>query len=114
MNCDRYSELISADIDGELGELETSELRSHLDECPGCREKQGLLSRQNEALMGCRMPHCPDRLRESIHKKLGFGQPKRSTVAYSPYHMRTLARVPEPAAKPAPKQVWVMGPMGRA
>lgn len=36
MTCDRYRELISADLDGELDDAAASELDGHLQECPGC------------------------------------------------------------------------------
>ena len=37
MNCEKYQELISAFIDGELTAEESINLQNHLDQCPACR-----------------------------------------------------------------------------
>ncbi|MBN2225990.1 MAG: zf-HC2 domain-containing protein [candidate division Zixibacteria bacterium] len=37
MRCDKYKEMLSARLDGELTEFETWELDSHLATCPDCR-----------------------------------------------------------------------------
>ncbi len=37
MNCDKYLDLISARLDGELTALEEAALTAHLRECPACR-----------------------------------------------------------------------------
>lgn len=37
MNCDKYLELLSARLDGELTESEERELEAHLESCPACR-----------------------------------------------------------------------------
>lgn len=47
MNCEQYTDLISARLDGELSDKETARLDAHLAECPRCRE----LLRELEEMM---------------------------------------------------------------
>jgi predicted anti-sigma-YlaC factor YlaD len=38
LECERMREAVSAQLDGELSELEAIRLRTHLDDCESCRE----------------------------------------------------------------------------
>lgn len=44
MNCDKYLELLSARLDGELSEPEERELEAHLASCPACRAASAQLA----------------------------------------------------------------------
>ena len=42
--CEKYQEMISAMLDGELGPAESEQLIEHMSSCAGCREFYELLS----------------------------------------------------------------------
>ena len=50
LNCDRIREAISAQLDGELSELESARLRTHLDRCESCRDFEVSTRLASEAL----------------------------------------------------------------
>jgi anti-sigma factor RsiW len=43
MTCERFEELLSAYLEGELAAAERAEVESHLAACPGCAELAGLM-----------------------------------------------------------------------
>ena len=43
MTCERFEELLSAYLEGELAAAERAEVESHLAVCPGCAELAGLM-----------------------------------------------------------------------
>jgi predicted anti-sigma-YlaC factor YlaD len=45
MHCAETRELVSLELDGELSELESARLQSHLQHCAGCRELRAELGR---------------------------------------------------------------------
>jgi anti-sigma factor RsiW len=58
VNCEKYQELISAFIDGELSISEETELKAHIDDCPECRktldeikELRALMEKDRPAVM---------------------------------------------------------------
>src|SRR5918911_2166684 len=50
LDCDRIREAISAQLDGELSELDAVRLRTHLDRCESCREFEASARFATEAL----------------------------------------------------------------
>ena len=48
-HCQRYEALISAAVDGELGQAQRAELMEHLAACPACREVYGEMMAMHEA-----------------------------------------------------------------
>jgi anti-sigma factor RsiW len=50
LECERMREAVSAQLDGELSELEAIRLRTHLDSCEGCREFEASASFSTTAL----------------------------------------------------------------
>jgi hypothetical protein len=50
MNCERIEELLSAFLEGELGQAEKALVESHLAGCPDCTALLGVLRRTQQAL----------------------------------------------------------------
>jgi anti-sigma factor RsiW len=50
LECERMREAVSAQLDGELSELEAIRLRTHLDRCDSCREFEASASFSTTAL----------------------------------------------------------------
>jgi anti-sigma factor RsiW len=50
LECERMREAVSAQLDGELSELETIRLRTHLEACESCREFEASASFSTTAL----------------------------------------------------------------
>ena len=48
--CERASEWISLELDGELGRLERSALHRHLERCEGCRTTNATLDSVTQAI----------------------------------------------------------------
>lgn len=72
MICDRYQELLSADIDGELTDSEQHDLQSHLHECAACRRKCDAMREQHELLSSSVAPSQPTGLRSKIKARIGI------------------------------------------
>ena len=109
MNCDRYQELLSAALDGELTDIEQRDLRSHLDECPVCRERSDQMHEQHEMLSTSRVPAQPARLRAGIKERLGIREHRSARAPW----MRGLAPEPPPVEKAAPRHAPVVSRWGR-
>ena len=65
--CDRFAELISALIDGELSAEEEAELRAHMAQCPDCAAMYEAFSAVGDAL---RAQDVPDTLHDGIMAKV--------------------------------------------
>lgn len=52
MGCERYTELLSARLDGELSGEETRELEEHLSQCPQCRALAAQLDQVKQSFAG--------------------------------------------------------------
>lgn len=52
MNCKDLEILISTYVDGELGEIQTKKLKSHIDQCSACRRKVESTRALSERLRG--------------------------------------------------------------
>ena len=113
MKCDRYIELISAELDNEITDSERSELQSHLDDCQACRKRMDVLRRQNESLSASHIPAQPHRLRLSIKERIGIGKPDIPKATWYVGHIiehPSISKISQTRLTPGP----IMGPMGRA
>ena len=50
MSCEEWHRLIVADLDGEIGEAQRTELDSHLIGCEGCRQFEAAMTEQDVQL----------------------------------------------------------------
>ena len=110
MTCDRYQELLSASLDGELTEAEDSLLRAHLRECPACRRKAHRMREVDGRLAGIRRPVQPADLRSRVSAAIQArcGAMERWHFGLS-FH-RAKASHSEYRSSPGP----MIGPWGRA
>lgn len=67
--CDKYDELISLAIDGELDEAAMSEIKAHLDDCPDCRREYLCLSLVSQTLSGHRV-NPPQQLSRDVMSRI--------------------------------------------
>ncbi len=70
-DCSKYDTMLSAYLDGELGEAELGELEEHLGSCRECRKYLALLKSVKEGLKED-LPDPPETLREGIAYKLSL------------------------------------------
>ncbi len=70
MNCERYLDLISARLDGELTAQEEAELTAHLQECPACRAIAGDMEGLHSALTGLGEVDVPAELSQTVMGKI--------------------------------------------
>ncbi len=68
-NCEKYRELCSSSIDGQLSEIEEKELLEHLSECPACAEYLEDIRQMQNAWEDIKQP-LPDDLHEKIMKNI--------------------------------------------
>src|SRR5881392_1503002 len=74
LQCGRTRELVSLGLDGELSELDSARLESHLADCPSCRELQVELTGLTAALRAApleplaRPVSLPQRVRWSLRQ----------------------------------------------
>ena len=71
MTCSRYEELLSAQIDGELTDIEASELQAHLGACATCRDRLDAMISRQRAICACGAPGQPEGLRARIAERIG-------------------------------------------
>ena len=110
MTCDRYQELLSASLDGELTEAEDSLLREHLPECPECRHTLCTMQELDSQLRGVRRAIQPADLRSRVSAvvRARCGEIERWHFGLS-FH-RARASRSEYRSSPGP----MIGPWGRA
>lgn len=114
MSCDRYQELFSAVIDGELTDSEEGQLRSHLAECSACRAKLETMRQENDLLSSSAMPRQPSGLRAKVKERIGLREYAGELEPWCFGHFRHRRAVPiRSDAKNLPYG-GVMGPWGRA
>lgn len=111
MNCDRYEELISAGIDGELTDTEERDLRLHLDECPACREKSAAIDEQDRILASSRSVKQPAELRSKVRRRLGIQQRSVPRIIGPFPHQREVLARKDSEERPPHRMT---GPWGRA
>lgn len=70
MNCEKYLDLISARLDGQLTAHEEAELTAHLKECPACRAISNDLQTLHSALAQPGEVDAPPALSQSVMKKI--------------------------------------------
>ncbi len=114
MTCDRYTELISAGIDGELTDAETADLEQHLKDCEACRARSSVMNMQNQSMKSTPIPIQPSGLRDAIRGRIGLsGLHRRRPVL----HVRRLPDRPDLPTGTQQKTTVpgpLMGPWGRA
>ena len=76
MSCERYLDLISARLDGELTQGEETELQAHLSECPACRAIARDLDGVHSAVAGLGEVEAPEELSRRVME--GVRAQKRS------------------------------------
>ena len=70
MNCERYLDLISARLDGELTAQEEAELNAHLQECPACRAIAQDMNNVHSALSVLGEVEAPEELSQAVMRKV--------------------------------------------
>lgn len=70
MNCERYLDLISARLDGELTEQEEAALIAHLQECPACRAIAQDMEHLHNTLSGLGEVGAPAELSQTVMSKI--------------------------------------------
>ncbi len=68
MNCQKYQELISCLIDGELSDAEKARLENHIASCPECRAMY-----EDFAALSCMMDGGMEEVPDSLHDKIMSG-----------------------------------------
>ena len=80
MACQRYYELISARLDGELSDGEERELEAHLKDCPGCRALAEQLSGLHEEFSALEEFSAPDGFVRGVMDQVRAQEQKRNKV----------------------------------
>jgi len=81
MSCERYLDLISARMDGELTLLEESQLSAHLRSCPQCRAIAEDLKGIHSELSGMEPAPVPEELSRRVMEQIHAEQTARRTAA---------------------------------
>lgn len=68
--CAPYQPDLSALLDRELAEPRAAELRAHLEDCAGCRERLAALGRVDAALRAAPMPEVSEALQRRLRERL--------------------------------------------
>lgn len=113
MKCDRYIELMSAELDDEITDSERSELQSHLNDCKACRKKTDMMQHQSESLSTSPIPAQPNRLRKSIKQQIGVNKPDLPKAIWHIGHIiehPSISKINQMKPTSGP----IMGPLGRA
>lgn len=114
MICDRYFELISAEIDGELTDIESDELHAHISECSTCRATLEKLRIQQDLISKSHIPDRSREMRDKIKQAIGI---KETEPQYAVWHV---GHIPERIIRSyhrvdaRPTSGPILGPMGRA
>ncbi|MBI4834305.1 MAG: zf-HC2 domain-containing protein [Planctomycetes bacterium] len=81
MKCDNIRELLSAYIDDELSEKESTMVRHHLEDCLDCKEEAVELNKVRQMMKELPMVKAPGELVDRINKGLdGISQPKHVNI----------------------------------
>ncbi|NCC68004.1 MAG: hypothetical protein EOM14_07380, partial [Clostridia bacterium] len=72
-DCEKYIELISRLVDGELSKEQEAELRAHIDVCPECRRVYDAFSAISDAL-GSDIAEVPEGLAKGVMYRIGKTQ----------------------------------------
>lgn len=80
MSCDKYKELISVDLDGELNKEEQEVLEKHLSDCAECRRFAGELNKVRSLAVSSEVENIPIELERKILAKTVHMQKKKSIV----------------------------------
>ena len=114
MTCERYAEMISAAIDGELTEAETSDLDVHIQACEACKARSDLTRKQYDKMKSIPVPDQPAVLKDAVRRKIGLSELDRRRAVW---HVRYIPDRPEVPVRTIPKSPItspIMGPWGRA
>lgn len=114
MTCDRYIELMSSEIDAELTESETLDLRKHLENCPECAKLYATMRLQNARLVAARALEKPSDLREAIRRRIGLCEPPARQAVWHVGHLPERPAYPVRTASRKSSPGPIMGPWGRA
>ena len=80
-DCERYEELISALLDGQLSEKEKAEVRVHMAECPQCRAMYEAFAAVGAALAA---EDVPDTLHDGIMAKIHTAEKAKKMQVHRP------------------------------
>lgn len=80
MSCEKYRELISADLDGELNKEEREVLEKHLSDCAECRRLAEELKKMRVMAVSSEFENMPIELENKILTKTVHVQKKKSIV----------------------------------
>ncbi len=89
-DCSKYSELISAYIDGELSPDENAELNGHLSECDECRKKLQLMSQIHEAA-GDLQEQAPASLAASVMRSVSAHEKSKKRFSFANFKFTAIA-----------------------
>ena len=70
MNCEKYLDLISARLDGELTQQEDAQLTAHLQECPACRAIADDMNALHSVLPDLGAVDAPAELSQTVMRKI--------------------------------------------
>jgi anti-sigma factor RsiW len=114
LTCERYIELISSAIDGELTDSEASDLDIHVQECPACRARSALMRRQNDVMRSTPVPVGPVGLRDAVRRRIGLAAIESRRAVLHVRHIPDRPDLPARSAEKRPTARPIMGPWGRA
>lgn len=80
MSCDKYKEMISADLDVELNKEEREILEKHLLGCEACRRLAEELQKMRAVAVSSELENMPNELEKQILAKTVHVQKKKSIV----------------------------------
>lgn len=81
-DCEKYTELISSLVDGELDPRQVAELRAHMDSCPDCRRVFNAFSAIS-GVLGEEMAEPPEMLAKGVMFKIKASQGKGAGRRFS-------------------------------
>lgn len=76
--CDKYQELISAMLDGELEEAAAAELHAHMQHCDDCRSLYEAFADVSAAMQEDLMEEPPEKLAQGVMYKIGLEEKEGS------------------------------------
>jgi anti-sigma factor RsiW len=81
LECERMREAVSAQLDGELSELEAIRLRTHLEACASCREFEASASFSTTALRAAPLEPLTQPIALPSRRRISFRVPAAAAAA---------------------------------
>jgi len=106
--------MISAAIDGELTDSETSDVDTHIRQCPTCKARSAVMRRHNEAIRSMPVPNQPPALRAAIARRIGLAAIDRHRAVLHVHRIPDRPDFPISTSHTEPAPGPIMSPWGRA